>query len=176
MPRSAPLKTVGRPVHITQDSYVTVDYLIRLENGEQFPASGSPERLSFCMGHGVMPPDLETALLGLKVGDHTTVYLTQEQAYGAVDEDLVIEIPKAEFAPEVELIPGAVFETEDEEGHPVYFIITRVTGDTVVADFNHPLAGQALEVSVTVREVRPATPEDLEACTCEACGHEGGGA
>lgn len=162
-------------MQIANDSFVTVDYLIQLENGERFPASGAPERLSFCLGHGIMPPELEAALLGLKTGDHKEVPLTQEQAYGAVDEDLIIEIPKAEFDPEVELTPGTVFETEDEEGHPVYFVLVKVKDDSVVVDFNHPLAGRAMQVSITVREVREATPEDLKACTCEVCGHEAGG-
>ncbi len=161
-------------MQIANDSFVTVDYLIRLENGEQFPASGTPERLSFCLGHGIMPPDLEAALVGLQAGDRKVVHLTQEQAYGAVDEDLIIEIPKAEFDPEVELIPGTVFETEDEAGHPVYFILVKVKDDSVVVDFNHPLAGRAMDVDLTVREVRQATPEDLKACTCEVCGSEGG--
>ena len=32
----------------------------------------------------------------------------------------------------------------------------------MVIDFNHPLAGKDLEVTFTVRQVREATPEDLE--------------
>ncbi|MEJ5329439.1 MAG: peptidylprolyl isomerase [Desulfobaccales bacterium] len=156
-------------MQITPESFVTVDYLIRLPSGQSFPPGGTPERLSFCMGHGIMPPDLEAALVGLTVGDSRTVHLTPEQAYGEVDEDLIVEIPKAEFDPNVELTPGVVFETEDEEGHPVYFILMEVKDDTVVVDFNHPLAGQALDVSVTVREVREATAADRAACTCEAC-------
>jgi FKBP-type peptidyl-prolyl cis-trans isomerase 2 len=161
-------------MQITNDSFVTVDYLIRLENGESFPATGTPERLSFVMGHGIMPPDLEKALLGMQAEEQKVVHLTKEQAYGEVDQDLIIEIPKAEFDPEADLTPGTVFETEDEEGHPVYFILVEEKGDVVVVDFNHPLAGHAMNVSITVREVREATPEDLKGCTCEVCGHEGG--
>jgi FKBP-type peptidyl-prolyl cis-trans isomerase SlyD len=32
----------------------------------------------------------------------------------------------------------------------------------VKVDFNHPLAGRALHFDVKVREIRPATPEELE--------------
>ena len=73
-----------------------------------------------------------------------------------------MEVPRGDFAPEVELNPGQVFETEDEEGNPVYFVVQEVRPDSAIIDFNHPLAGRELEVSFTVHQVREATPEDLQ--------------
>jgi FKBP-type peptidyl-prolyl cis-trans isomerase SlyD len=85
-----------------------------------------------------------------------------------------MEVSRADFAPDLELRPGLVFETEGEEGQPVYFIVKEVRPDTVVIDFNHPLAGRELEVSFTVRQVREATPEDLRQYhSCFECA-EGG--
>jgi FKBP-type peptidyl-prolyl cis-trans isomerase SlyD len=103
------------------------------------------------------------------------VRLSPAQAYGELDEELVMEVPLTEFAPEVELKPGLVFETENEEGQPVYFIVQEVHSDHVVIDFNHPLAGKELEVSFTVRQVREATKEDLEQHQGGACPHCGEG-
>jgi FKBP-type peptidyl-prolyl cis-trans isomerase SlyD len=161
---------------IAKDSFVTIDYLIRLNEQETYPPGGQPEEISFCMGWGAMPPGLEGAMLGMDVNEQKVVHLSPEQAYGELDQELIMEVPRSDFAPEVELQPGLVFETENEEGHPVYFIINEVGPEMVVIDFNHPLAGKELEVSFTVRQVREATPEDLEEhqpCGCEAC-EEGG--
>lgn len=161
---------------IEKNSFVSIDYLIRLGEDETYPPNGQPEEISFCMGWGAMPPGLEEAMIGLKAGDQKMVYLAAEQAYGEFDPELVMEVPCSDFAPDVELNPGLVFETENDEGHTVYFIIQEVKDDKVNIDFNHPLAGKALEITFTVRQVREATQEDLEAhqsCSCSECG-EGG--
>ncbi len=162
---------------IDKNSFVTIDYLIRLGEQETYPPHGQPEQISFCMGWGAMPPGLEEALLGLEPDDEEVVNLSAEQAYGDYDQELVMEVPRTDFAPDLELKPGLVFETENDEGHTVYFIIQDVQDDKVSIDFNHPLAGKDLEVSFRVREVREATPEDLEGheagCSCSQCGEAG---
>jgi FKBP-type peptidyl-prolyl cis-trans isomerase SlyD len=161
---------------IENNSFVTIAYLINFGNDETYPPDGQPEEISFCMGCGVMPPGLEEALLGLKVNDHQEIRLAAQQAYGSFDDELLMEVPRADFGSEVELRPGLVFETENEEGRPVYFVVQEVRQETVLIDFNHPLAGQDLDVSFTIRQVREATPEDLKehhACDCPEC-QEGG--
>jgi len=161
---------------IDKNSFVTIDYLIRLGERETYPPSGKPEEISFCMGWGAMPPGLEEAMMGMETSDHKVVRLSSQEAYGDLDRELIMEVPRSDFAADVELKTGLVFETENEEGHPVYFIVQEVHPDHVVIDFNHPLAGKELEVSFTVRQVREATQEDLKehhACTCSQCA-EGG--
>jgi FKBP-type peptidyl-prolyl cis-trans isomerase SlyD len=160
---------------IDKKSFVTIDYLINLGNEETYPPDGKPEEISFCMGWGAMPSGLEEALMGMAVNEHKVITLSAEQAYGEFDDELVMEVPRADFGHEVELRPGLIFETENEEGQPVYFIVQEVRPETVLIDFNHPLAGKNLEVAFTIRQVREATPEDLKhhTCTCSAC-QEGG--
>lgn len=166
-------------MQIDKSSFVTIDYLIRMGEHETYPPSGQPELISFCMGWGAMPPGLEEAMIGLEQGDQKVVRLSAEQAYGEFDQELVMEVPRGDFAPDLELKPGLVFETENDEGHAVYFIVQEVKDDVVVVDFNHPLAGKDLEVTFSIRQVREATPEDLEGheaqtgCSCSHCG-EGG--
>ena len=147
---------------IDKSSFVTIDYLIRMGEKDYYPPNGQPEEISFCMGWGVMPPGLEEAMLGLEERIRRWFALSPGEAYGEIDQELIMEVPRADFAPDVELRPGQVFETENEEGHPVYFVVQEVRPETAVIDFNHPLAGKELEVSFTVRQVREATPEDLE--------------
>lgn len=161
---------------IDKNSFVTIDYLIRMGEQDYYPPNGRPEEISFCMGWGVMPPGLEEALLGLEENARKVVNLSPAEAYGETDQELIMEVSLTDFAPDVELKPGQVFETEDEEGHPVYFVVQEVHPETAIIDFNHPLAGKALEVSFTVRQVREATPEDLQqqpSCfECEGGSHQ----
>ncbi len=165
----------GGSVKVTENSFVTIDYLIRLREGQTFPQDGSRESISFCLGHGVMPPALEEAMVGMGVNEHKSVHLTPSEAYGEVDEELVTEVDRSDFEAEVDLRPGLVFETMDEENHPVYFVVSEVKPDTVVIDFNHPLAGKEVEIDFTIREVREATQADLQGqCQCPSCGAEGG--
>lgn len=147
---------------IDKTSFVAIDYLIRMGEKDYYPPNGKPEEISFCMGWGVMPPGLEDALLGLEENAQKVVRLSAAEAYGETDQELIMEVPLSDFSPDVELKPGQVFETEDEEGHQVYFVVQEVRPETAVIDFNHPLAGKELEVSFTVRQVREATPEDLQ--------------
>jgi len=154
---------------ISPTSFVTIDFLIRLGENQWLPENGQPERLSFCLGQGVLPPDLEEAMIGLTVNDSKVVTLTAAQAYGEIEPELFQEVPRSDFDPTEDLEPGMVFETKDHEGHPLYFIIREVKEDTVVIDFNHPLAGKDLEVTFNIREVREATPADLAQYLCPAC-------
>ena len=155
---------------IDENSFVTIDYLIRLGNQETFPPNSQAEEISLCMNWGAMPPGLEKALIGMKAKEHKVVQLTPEEGYGELDQELIMEVPRSDFPEDMELGVGQVFETEDDEGHSMFFLVRELQDDAVVIDLNHPLAGKDLEVTVTVKQVRPATPEELKGvCTCEAC-------
>lgn len=160
---------------IDKNSFVTIDYLIRMGEQDYYPPNGRSEEISFCMGWGVMPPGLEEALLGLEEQAQKVVRLSPAEAYGEADPEMVMEVPLTDFAPDVELKPGQLFETVDDEGQPVYFLVQELRSETAIIDFNHPLAGKELEISFTVRGVREATPEDLQqqpACECEGGPHQ----
>lgn len=160
---------------IDKNSFVTIDYLIRIGEQDYYPPDGRPEEISFCMGWGVMPPGLEEALLGLEEQAQKVVQLSPLEAYGEADPEMIMEVPLADFAADVELRPGQLFETVDDDGQPVYFLVQELRSETAIIDFNHPLAGKELEISFTVRGVREATPEDLQqrpACECEGGPHQ----
>jgi FKBP-type peptidyl-prolyl cis-trans isomerase SlyD len=161
---------LGGSVKVNEKSFVTIDYLIRLKNGQTFPQDGTSETISFCIGHGIMPPALEEAMMGMEANEGKSVHLSAEEAYGEVDEELITEVDRADFEGQEDLRPGLVFETMDEENHPVYFVVTEVKPDMVVIDFNHPLAGREVAIDFTVKRVREATDADLQGqCSCSNC-------
>jgi FKBP-type peptidyl-prolyl cis-trans isomerase SlyD len=67
----------------------------------------------------------------------------------------------------IQTIPKDMFgDIEPEVGMTLMsdvgpFNVTAVDGDTITVDFNHKLAGETLEFSVEVVDVRPASDEEL---------------
>jgi FKBP-type peptidyl-prolyl cis-trans isomerase SlyD len=53
-------------------------------------------------------------------------------------------------------------EDGDDEMDSLIYTVTELAEDKVVLDGNHPLAGMALRFALTVKEVREATPDEIE--------------
>ena len=84
-------------------------------------------------------------------------------AYGARDEEAILQIPRSNFAQLEEQTPlevGMQLVAQMPHG-PSPFTVTGLDDETVTADFNHALAGQALTFSVEVVELRDASEEEL---------------
>jgi FKBP-type peptidyl-prolyl cis-trans isomerase SlyD len=54
------------------------------------------------------------------------------------------------------------FHAQTSGGHTRVVTVTRIVGDMVTVDGNHPLAGENLNFDVEVTEVREASAEELE--------------
>jgi FKBP-type peptidyl-prolyl cis-trans isomerase SlyD len=123
--------------------------------------------VEFYFGGADLLPKVEEALEGQGVGFDTHLHLEPEHAFGEYDSGLVCFEDRALFPAELE--PGMQFEglpegsaTPDMAADAVY-TVTEVYPSHVVLDGNHPLAGMALRLHVTVRDVREATAEEIEA-------------
>ncbi len=112
-------------------------------------------------GFGGIFPKVEAALEGKEPGAELRLSLDPEDAFGEYDAQLLRVEPRAKF-PEV-LEVGMSFEGVPGEGdrESRIYSVTDIAGDSVVVDGNHPLAGERLWFACTVREVRPATEDEL---------------
>lgn len=95
------------------------------------------------IGDGDMILGFEKAVVGMEPGETKTVTLEAEEAYGAYEDELVIEGPRNVF-PEGELKLGASFTVHLRGGEEAVGRVVRIGPDTVALDFNHPLAGKRL--------------------------------
>ena len=103
------------------------------------------------------------------IGRLTSAVKNQEVIliFGDYDADLVCFEDRSLFPDEVE--PGMQFEglpegaTTPEMPDDAIYTVTEVYPSQVVLDANHPLAGIALRLHLTVRGVREATEEEIEA-------------
>lgn len=168
---------------ITKNKYVTVSYELRTEkDGEVLEAAGADRPLEFICGQGQMLEYFEMNLLDRKEGERFDFRIPAANAYGLVNEDMVVDLPKDIFK-EVEAEEfqvGNVLPMMDSLGRRLQGRIVEIGEDEVRMDFNHPLAGKDLYFSGEVLGVRDATDEELEALRshkcggCHGCGSDGG--
>jgi FKBP-type peptidyl-prolyl cis-trans isomerase SlyD len=152
---------------IEQNSRVVLDYTLRGESDDVIDSSDGVdgEPMVYIHGYGMISPGLEQALVGLKVGDTKELVLSPQEAFGERDEAFTMEVNRAEMPQPDAVAVGDEFVTESETGEQVVMQVVSVSDDKVVVDGNHPLAGLTVRYSVTIREVRQATEEELALAT-----------
>ena len=145
-------------MNITKDTVVTLTFRASDAQGKLLEDGKTP-RSYLHGGYGNTLAGIEAALEGQAAGYQTTVKLAPADAFGERDETLVTTIPKKEFPPGVKV--GGQLEGHDDQGRQQVFTVTKVKGDTVLLDGNHPLAGQTLTFVLKVLEVKPASSEEV---------------
>lgn len=155
---------------IDDKTYVAIDYKLTLASGEEVDSSPAGEPLAFVTGSGQIIPGLERALMGMAVGDRSTIVVEPEEGYGTVDEEMFQELPRDQFPDDCEIEAGMTFHAQGPHG-PFMLSVARVNdNDTVTVDLNHPLAGEQLHFAVTVVEVRAPNAAELAELEAEASG------
>ena len=148
---------------IVDDLVVSLDYTLRLDDGEVIDSSTSDSRepLEFLQGQGQIVPGLEHALYGMAVGDEKDVEVTPAEGYGEHDPQAYQEVARDVFPPEMNLQPGMGLRMRDDSGQAFEVVVADVRPNGVMLDFNHPLAGETLFFHVKIVDLRPATSEEL---------------
>jgi FKBP-type peptidyl-prolyl cis-trans isomerase SlyD len=155
---------------VEKGSVVSMDYELRLADGELVDASKPGAPLSYIHGEGRIVPGLEAALEGLVAGDARSVVVSPAEGYGEHDPRGVREVPRSVFPEGFEPKAGMKLMFQGPNGK-MPIVVREVRPEVVVVDHNHPLAGRELRFAVTVREVRAARPEELErGHACSGCG------
>lgn len=141
----------------------------RLEDAQGELIDELAEPVEFFFGGADLLEKVEAALLDQGKGFEASLHLEPEQAFGEYLAELVCFEDRSVFPEHIEvgmqfdgLPEGAV--TPDMPAEAVY-TITEVYESHVVLDGNHPLAGLALRLHLTVCDVREATLDETEAAT-----------
>lgn len=150
---------------IQQDALVTVEYTLTNDAGQVVDNTPEGEPLSFLFGKGQLIPGFESAVEGKEAGQRVEFSLEPVDAYGEIREELRSELPRENFPDEMELEPGMILQAMGPMG-PMRFRVLELKDDVVVADFNHPLAGERLHFDVKISEVREPTQEEIDALSC----------
>jgi len=147
-------------MQVGKNAVVTIDYTLKDPEGQVIDSSVGKESLPYLHGAGNLIPGLERALEGKAAGDNIQVTVAPEEGYGQRDDRLIQSVPKTAFQGVPDIKPGMQFRTGGG-GQQSVVTVTKVEGETVTVDGNHPLAGIPLNFDVTIKEVRAATKDEL---------------
>lgn len=148
-------------MNISENAVASIHYTLTDGDGKVIDTSEGQEPLAYLHGAGNIIPGLEKALVGKAVGDKFKVSIPAAEAYGVRDDSMVQELPSNMFSGIDKIEVGMEFHAETEHGLQVV-TVTKVEGDNVTIDGNHPLAGVDLTFDVEVADVRAASAEELE--------------
>jgi FKBP-type peptidyl-prolyl cis-trans isomerase 2 len=134
---------------IEEGSKVSIEYTLTLNDGSTADTNVGGEPLVYNQGQQEILPALEEALVGLAAGDTKQVVLTAEEGYGLVDPDGFQEV-EPDIVPEDARTVGTLLVASDPEGNEQPIRVHEVADDKIVLDFNHPLAGEALNFDIKI--------------------------
>ena len=144
---------------IQTNQIVSIEYEVR--DGDTVVDSnigGAP--LVFMFGKGQIIPGLETGLADMAIGEKGEVIVEPRDAYGELNPEAMQEVPKDQFAG-IDLEKGMTLYGQGEDGSTVQVVVKEIGEDSVIIDFNHPLAGKTLVFNVTINNVRDASQDEI---------------
>lgn len=147
-------------MQVEKNKVVAIDYKLTNEKGELIDTSANHGPLLYIHGNGDLIPALEKQLEGKKAGDNIKTTIAAKDGYGERNDSLCQDVPRSQFESAEKLEVGMQFEVETEQGGLIVSV-TKIEGDSITVDGNHPLAGVELHFDVTVKEVRDATAEEI---------------
>ena len=173
---------------ITQNTVVEFSYELEVE-GQVVDRTTNEKPLDYIHGTGSLLPKLEAHIEGMQAGDKFEITLAPVDAYGEVDPNRIIDLPKAAFEVNGEvredlLVAGNTIPMMNSMGAVIPGVVLEVTADSVKMDLHHQMAGKTLHFAGEIVSVREATEKELteglhgeyvHSCGCGGCGGHSGG-
>ena len=152
-------------MQIAAPCVVSLTWLLQDAQGQLIDELKEP--VEFFYGGDDLLAKVEEVLVDQQVGFEASLHLEPEHAFGEYDSALVFFEERSVLPEPIEV--GMQFDgppegavTPDMPPDAIY-TVTEVYPDHVVLDGNHPLAGMALRLALTVRGVREASAAEIEA-------------
>lgn len=145
---------------VSTNKVVILNYTLTDDNNQIIDQSTDG---SFAYLHGAnnIIPGLEKALLDKKVGDNIKVSIEPAEGYGHHDASMVQEVSMDMFESAEQVQVGQQFHAQGPQGNTIVITVTKVDGDSVTIDGNHPLAGIPLNFDVTIVDIRDASEDEI---------------
>lgn len=146
----------AKPQTVVQDgAEVAFDYTLTDDGGKVIDSSKGKEPMHYTHGKGQIIPGLEKEMAGMAVDGEKKVTVKPEDAYGQIDPRAFQEVPKDKLPPDA-LKVGTVLTAQGPQGQGIPVRVHEIKANTVIMDFNHPLAGKTLSFDVRITAIKPA--------------------
>lgn len=137
---------------------VKVHYHGTLQDGSVFDSSAGREPLEFEVGAGMMIAGFENGVMGMSMGDKKTIHIPASEAYGEVQEEMMMEFPIDRFPEDMKPEVGMTLNMSNGAGQHFPVVITEIKEEFVILDANHPLAGRDLIFDIEVVDIKSKSP------------------
>lgn len=134
-------------------SFLTLHYRLAGPDGTDLINTFDDKPATLSLGTGELAPAVEARLLGLAEGSRERFELAPGEAFGPRNPELLQRVSRALLRehgdPEAEYAVGDVVQFPAPDGSAGYAGVVREVGaDSLLFDFNHPLAGQPVSFEV----------------------------
>lgn len=136
-------------------SFLTLHYRLAGPDGADIINTFADKPATLSLGTGELAPAVESRLLGLAEGTRTSFALAPGEAFGPRNPELVQRVRRELLDklgdPDEKYHVGDVVQFPTPDGQGGYAGVVREVGEqSLLFDFNHPLAGQPVTFEVHV--------------------------
>ena len=132
------------------NSLVTLHYSIATLDNIEMVSTFAATPATLQLGNGELAPTLEACLEGLEVGEQKTFMLLPEQAFGVHNAQMVSSVPRNALPPKADPKLFEPLSLPAEDGSTYSALVLEMDDESVLLDFNHPLAGKSIKFEVKV--------------------------
>lgn len=140
---------------VQPDSFLTLHYRLCGPDGLAVVDTFSERPATISLGRGELSAAIESRLVGLEEGTRARIELAAGEAFGQHNAELVQRVSRAMLerhgGADERYEVGDVVEFPTPDGEASYAGVVRESAeDSVLFDFNHPLAGRPVSFEVHV--------------------------
>ena len=137
---------------VSKGKVISLEYTLKLEDGKVVDTNVGGDPLTFTQGNNQIIRGVESALEGMEVGQAKQAVVPPVEGYGDPDPGAFHEMPKENLPQEIQVCTQ--LHGKDTSGREIRPIVSAIKDETVLLDFNHPLAGKTLYFDLKVVNVR----------------------
>ena len=136
---------------VKSNDIVTIDYVGTLNSGQSVLSSEDLGPLRFQVGSFDLIRGLNDAVLGMRVGESKKVAFNPCDAFGDIEEDLIVRVPFSDLPKELEM--GMKI---NDKANDISYLVTAIDKEESMAtlDSNHALSGQKLTFEIKVLNIK----------------------
>jgi FKBP-type peptidyl-prolyl cis-trans isomerase SlpA len=137
-------------MQIAPGTQINLHFSLTIVDGDEVDSTFGRKPATFVFGDGNLLPGVEAKLLGLKAGDKQSFILAPQDAFGQRNPANIQRFPRSQFSADMALEPGLVISFADAARAELPGVVSEIDEESVMVDFNHPLAGRSLTFSVEI--------------------------
>ncbi|MCK5902671.1 MAG: hypothetical protein KAG28_05925 [Cocleimonas sp.] len=145
---------------VGKDKFVQFTYFINDEAGKTLEHIDRPISCVF-LRHNRLYGSVERLMEGCSVGDEISSNITpKEGVWGISNPALIIEQNIQDVPPQYRTI-GAEAQFKNEKGESKSFFVSKIEGNTLTLNGNHPFAGRTMSFHLKITLIRDATMPEM---------------